>query len=140
GADRAERHRQPHHRVAEAGAVVFEEALGRGDHRSRGGQRRQAALEVTGLDITDHSVDAVLPLAVGAPRDAAHRPTGRAPPGSGAHSGLPSYQPPSLLWLQLADLVLEQRGGDGRLARLAAQEGLGELLGLLVLALARQRG
>src|SRR5262249_7749086 len=41
--------------------------------------------------------------------------------------------------LELLDLVPEQRGGNRGLARLAAQERLGELLGLLVLHLAGQR-
>src|SRR5215475_2624161 len=43
------------------------------------------------------------------------------------------------LRLELLDLVAEQRGRDRRLAWLALQEGLGELLRLLVLDLPRQR-
>src|SRR5215831_12753844 len=46
---------------------------------------------------------------------------------------------PAWLRLELLDLVAEQRGRDRRLARLALQEGLSELLRLLVLDLARQR-
>src|SRR6266700_6598681 len=41
--------------------------------------------------------------------------------------------------LEPVDLVLEQRGGNRRLARLAAQERLGELLRLLVLHFPWQR-